>query len=69
MRSLVFVFALHNDCKGVITYIVLVVAIVAAIVASVALLFIWIKKNIHLEKAVLTIEILDEFFPNSKQKK
>ena len=64
-----WIVALHNDCKGVISYIVLVVVIVAAIVASVALLFTWIKKNIHLEKAVLTLEILDEFFPNSKQKK
>ena len=64
-----WIVALHNDCKGVISYIVLVVVIVAAIVTSVALLFTWIKKNIHLEKTVLTLEILDEFFPNSKQKK
>ena len=64
-----WIVALHNDCEGVISYIVLVVVIVAAIVTSVALLFTWIKKNIHLEKAVLTLEILDEFFPNSKQKK
>lgn len=64
-----WIVALHNDCKGVISYIVLVVVIVAAIVTSVALLFTWVKKNIHLEKTVLTLEILDEFFPNSKQKK
>lgn len=64
-----WIVALHNDCKGVISYIVLVVVIVAAIVASVALFFTWIKKNIHLGKAVLTLEILDEFFPDSKQKK
>ena len=61
-----WIVALHNDCEGVISYIVLVVVIVAAIVTSVALLFTWIKKNIHLEKAVLTLEILDEFFPNRK---